>query len=321
MITKKDKVYIAGHNGMVGSAVFRCLKKKKYKNIITANRKELNLTDFHKVNKFLKKKKPKLIIICAAKVGGIKINSEKLAEFYFENISIQNNIIHSAFLNDIKKIIFLGSSCIYPKFSKQPIAEEELLNGKLEPTNEAYAIAKIAGVKMCEFYNKQYEKSHNLDYRSVMPTNLFGYGDNYNLNNSHVIPALIRKIHEAKIDNNNLEVWGTGNARRDFLFVDDLAEIIEKLLQLPKKRFFTKSYDNNHINVGSSDEISIKNLVKLISKIIGYKNKVFFNKNMPDGTLRKLLDTKRLNKIIKFKKTKLNLALKLTYLDFLKKEA
>ena len=193
MISKKDRIFVAGHNGMVGSAIVKCLKKNKYKNIITVNRKKLNLTDFVKVKNFIKRKKPKIIIICAAKVGGIKINNEKPAEFYYENISIQNNLIHSAFLNNIRKIVFLGSSCIYPKYSKQPIQEEELLSGDLEPTNEAYAIAKIAGLKMCEFYNRQYEKTHNLDYRSLMPTNLFGYGDNYDLNDSHVIPALIRK--------------------------------------------------------------------------------------------------------------------------------
>ena len=199
MISKNDKIFLAGHNGMVGSSVLRYLKNKNYKKLLIANRKKLDLTLFNEVNYFLKKKKPKMIIICAAKVGGIKVNNEKPAEFYYNNISIQNNLIHSAFLNGIKKIIFLGSSCIYPKNSRQPIEEESLLKGELEATNEAYAIAKIAGVKMCEFYNRQYKKSHNLDYRSLMPTNLFGYGDNYDLNSSHVIPALIKKIHEAKV--------------------------------------------------------------------------------------------------------------------------
>ena len=318
MISKKDRIFVAGHNGMVGSAIVKCLKKNKYKNIITVNRKKLNLTDFVKVKNFVKRKKPKIIIICAAKVGGIKINNEKPAEFYYENISIQNNLIHSAFLNNIRKIVFLGSSCIYPKYSKQPIQEEELLSGDLEPTNEAYAIAKIAGLKMCEFYNKQYEKTHNLDYRSLMPTNLFGYGDNYDLNDSHVIPALIRKIHEAKIKNKTLEVWGTGKAKRDFLFVDDLALVVEKLLRVSKKKFYLNGFKNKHLNIGSSEEISIKKLIEILSKIIGFKNKILFRKNMPDGTLRKLLNTKKLRKIIKFKKTKLENALKLTYLDYLK---
>tara|TARA_B100000035_G_C21016620_1_gene562149 strand:- start:662 stop:1627 length:966 start_codon:yes stop_codon:yes gene_type:complete len=318
MISKKDRIFVAGHNGMVGSAIVKCLKKNKYKNIITVNRKKLNLTDFVKVKNFVKRKKPKIIIICAAKVGGIKINNEKPAEFYYENISIQNNLIHSAFLNNIRKIVFLGSSCIYPKYSKQPIQEEELLSGDLEPTNEAYAIAKIAGLKMCEFYNKQYEKTHNLDYRSLMPTNLFGYGDNYDLNDSHVIPALIRKIHEAKIKNKTLEVWGTGKAKRDFLFVDDLASVVEKLLRVSKKKFYLNGFKNKHLNIGSSEEISIKKLIEILSKIIGFKNKILFRKNMPDGTLRKLLNTKKLRKIIKFKKTKLENALKLTYLDYLK---
>ena len=318
MISKKDRIFVAGHNGMVGSAIVKCLKKNKYKNIITINRKKLNLTEFVKVKNFIKKKKPKIIIICAAKVGGIKINNEKPAEFYYENISIQNNLIHSAFLNNIRKIIFLGSSCIYPKYSKQPIQEEELLSGDLEPTNEAYAIAKIAGLKMCEFYNKQYEKTHNLDYRSLMPTNLFGYGDNYDLNDSHVIPALIRKIHEAKINNKTLEVWGTGKAKRDFLFVDDLASVVEKLLRVSKKKFYSNGFKNKHLNIGSSEEITIKKLVTILSKIIGFKNKILFSTNMPDGTLRKLLNTKKLRKIINFKKTKLENALKLTYLDYLK---
>ena len=318
MISKKDRIFVAGHNGMVGSAIVKCLKKNKYKDIITTDKKKLNLTEFVKVKSFIKKKKPKIIIICAAKVGGIKINSEKPAEFYFENISIQNNLIHSAFLNNIRKIIFLGSSCIYPKYSKQPIKEEELLSGYLEPTNEAYAIAKIAGLKMCEFYNKQYKKSHNLDYRSLMPTNLFGYGDNYDLNDSHVIPALIRKIHEAKIKDKTLKVWGTGKAKRDFLFVDDLATAVEKLLRVSKKKFYLNGFKNNHLNIGSSEEISIKKLVIILSKIIGFKNNILFNHSMPDGTIRKLLNTKKLKKIINFKKTKLENALRLTYLDYLK---
>jgi GDP-L-fucose synthase len=317
MISKKDKVFIAGHNGMVGGAIFRCLKDKKYKNLITASKKDLDLTVFNKVNNFLKKNKPKIIIICAAKVGGIKINNEKPAEFFFENISIQNNLIHSAFLNNIKKIIFLGSSCIYPKNSIQPIKEEYLLKGKLEPTNEAYAIAKIAGVKMCEFYNKQYDKSHNLDYRSLMPTNLFGYGDNYHLNNSHVVPALIRKIHEAKASNKNVEIWGTGKAKRDFLFVEDLAEIVEQILRVQKKNFFLKNFEFNHLNIGSTEEISIKKLVTILCQIIGFKNKIIFNTKMPDGTMKKLLDIKKLKKVIKFKKTNLKKALNLTYLDYL----
>ena len=319
MISKNDNIFIAGHKGMVGSAIFRCLKKKNYKKIIVANRSELDLRDLKKVNNFLKKKKPKVIIICAAKVGGIKINNEKPAEFYYDNITIQNNLIHTSFLNNIKKIIFLGSSCIYPKNTKQPISEDQLLTGTLETTNEAYAIAKIAGLKMCEFYNKQYEKTHNLDYRSLMPTNLFGYGDNYHLNNSHVVPALIKKIHEAKLFNRKIEIWGSGNPKRDFLFVEDLANVVEKLLRISKKKFFNKNFNHNHLNVGSSKEISIRNLAKLISEVIGYNGKLVFNRKMPDGTMKKLLDTKKLKKIIKFKQTDLKKALKLTYLDYLKK--
>ena len=319
MISKRDKVFIAGHKGMVGSAIFRCLKKKKYKKIIVASRSELDLKNYDRVNNFLKKKKPKVVIICAAKVGGIKINNEKPAEFYYENITIQNNLIHASFLNNIKKIVFLGSSCIYPKITSQPISEEQLLTGELETTNEAYAIAKIAGLKMCEFYNKQYEKIHNLDYRSLMPTNLFGYGDNYHPNNSHVVPALIKKVHEAKLFNKNIEIWGSGNAKRDFLFVEDLANVVEKVLRVSKKKFFIKNFDYNHLNVGSSKEISIRDVAKLVCEVIGHNKKLVFNAKMPDGTMKKLLDTRKLNRVIKFKKTDLKKALKLTYLDYLQK--
>lgn len=318
MISKSDRIFLAGHKGMVGSAILKVLKKKNYKDIITVDKKKLDLTSFKKVKMFIKKKKPKLIIIAAAKVGGIKINSERPGEFLYENMSIQNNLIHGAFLNNVKKIIFLGSSCIYPKNSKQPIIEEYLLTGKLEQTNEAYAIAKIVGVKLCEFYNKQYDKTHKLDYRSLMPTNLFGYNDNYDLNNSHVVPALIRKIHEAKISKKKIEIWGTGKAKRDFLFVDDLAQVIEKIMRVSKKKYFKNNYQNNHLNVGSDKEISIKQLVKIISRIIGYNGEIYFNTKMPDGTLKKLLNVNKLKKIIKFKKTELKTAIKLTYSDYLK---
>ena len=318
MISKSDRIFLAGHKGMVGSAILKVLKKKNYKDIINVDKKKLDLTSFKKVKMFIKKKKPKLIIIAAAKVGGIKINSERPGEFLYENMSIQNNLIHGAFLNNVKKIIFLGSSCIYPKNSKQPIIEEYLLTGKLEQTNEAYAIAKIVGVKLCEFYNKQYDKTHKLDYRSLMPTNLFGYNDNYDLNNSHVVPALIRKIHEAKISKKKIEIWGTGKAKRDFLFVDDLAQVIEKIMRVSKNKYFKNNYQNNHLNVGSDKEISIKQLVKIISRIIGYNGEIYFNTKMPDGTLKKLLNVNKLKKIIKFKKTELKTAIKLTYSDYLK---
>ena len=318
MISKSDRIFLAGHKGMVGSAILKVLKKKNYKDIITVDKKKLDLTSFKKVKMFIKKKKPKLIIIAAAKVGGIKINSERPGEFLYENMSIQNNLIHGAFLNNVKKIIFLGSSCIYPKNSKQPIIEEYLLTGKLEQTNEAYAIAKIVGVKLCEFYNRQYDKTHKLDYRSLMPTNLFGYNDNYDLNNSHVVPALIRKIHEAKISKKKIEIWGTGKAKRDFLFVDDLAQVIEKIMRVSKNKYFKNNYQNNHLNVGSDKEISIKQLVKIISRIIGYNGEIYFNTKMPDGTLKKLLNVNKLKKIIKFKKTDLKTAIKLTYSDYLK---
>ena len=314
----KKKIFIAGHKGMVGSAIYKKLKLNGYKNLLVRSRKELDLLNQNKTFQFLKKNKPYFVILAAAKVGGIKDNAKNKDRFIYENLQIQNNIIHGSYLAGVKNLFLLGSSCIYPKLCKQPMKEKYLLTGPLEETNDAYSIAKIAGLKMCEFYNRQYEKTHNLDYRSLMPTNLFGYGDNYDLNDSHVIPALIRKIHEAKIKNKTLEVWGTGKAKRDFLFVDDLASVVEKLLRVSKKKFYLNGFKNKHLNIGSSEEISIKKLIVMLSKIIGFKNKILFRKNMPDGTLRKLLNTKKLRKIIKFKKTKLENALELTYLDYLK---
>jgi len=292
-------IFIAGHNGMVGSAIYRKLEKSSAHKIITANRKELDLTCQKSVLNFFEKNKINEVYLAAAKVGGIYSNSTYPAEFIYENLMIELNVIHSAFITGVKKLLFLGSSCIYPKFSKQPINENQLLHGFLEKTNEPYAIAKIAGIKICESYNRQYAKSHRLDYRSLMPTNLYGPGDSYHSENSHVVPALIRRFHEAKaLQKEYVEVWGTGKPRREFLHVDDLANACEVVMNLDKELYekYTEPMQS-HINVGYGEDISILELAKMISQIVGYSGKIIFNKSKPDGVQKKLLDSKIINKI------------------------
>ena len=277
----KSKIYVAGHNGLVGSAIVRELKKKGIRNILTATRAELDLTNQVKVLKFLKKKKPTFIIIAAAKVGGIHSNNTYKAEFIYENLMIQSNIIHSAFLCKIKNLIFLGSSCIYPKKSKQPIKEEYLLGGKLEKTNDAYAIAKIAGIKMCQSYNEQYKTS----YKCLMPTNTFGPNDNYHPLNSHFVPSLIKKIHETKIKNRNyITLWGNGKAKRELLYVDELAKACIY--------FMNKKTKHTLINIGSGKDSSIKDFAKLFLDIIAPDKKIDikYDQSKPNGTQRKVLD-------------------------------
>jgi GDP-L-fucose synthase len=293
----KLKIYVAGHNGMVGSAIIRLLKKKRNVHLITKEKKDLDLTNQKKVYNFLQKEKPNQIYLAAAKVGGILANSNYPAEFIHTNLVIQTNVIHGAFLNGVKKLLFLGSSCIYPKFSNKPIKEEKLLNGKLEPTNEAYAIAKIAGIKLCESYNRQYGKSHKIDYRSVMPTNLYGAGDNYNLETSHVIPALIRKFHEAKIKKDTkVTVWGTGKQKREFLNVDDLAKACIFVMNIKKKIYYRKIKPMcSHLNVGTGVDITIKDLATMIKSVVGYNGVIEFDKNKPDGMKKKLLDVSIIN--------------------------
>jgi GDP-L-fucose synthase len=315
----KNKIYLAGHKGMVGSAILKCLKKYKNK-IITKSKDELDLTKQLDVLRFLTKEKPDQIYIAAAKVGGIFSNQSKPAKFIYENIMIQTNLIDSAFKCGIKKILFLGSSCIYPKYSKQPIKETQLLKGQLEPTNEPYAIAKISGIKICESYNRQYGSSHNIDYRSIMPTNLYGPGDNYNLDNSHVVPALIRKFHEAKIKKESkVIVWGTGKAKREFLFVDDLAKASMYLMNIDKKIYDKYTTPMcSHINVGYGKDITIKELSKLIRKIVGYDGKIQFDTSKPDGTPRKLLNSSIAFKIGWKPRVKLEEGLRKTYRDFKK---
>jgi len=294
---KKINIYIAGHNGMVGRSIHKYLLKKKIGNIITADRKKLNLENLSKVNKFIIKKKPHVIINCAGKVGGIFANNSYPTEFLNENILIQSNLIRSAYLNNINHFINLGSSCIYPKKSKQPIKEKYLLTGSLEKTNEAYALAKIVGLKMCEFYNTQYKKS----YLTLMPCNLYGPNDNFNLKNSHFIPALIKKIIKNKNKENELiEIWGTGKPKREVMHVDDLSSaiyfILKKKLQNDKK-LLNHIKKSSVINIGSGQEFTIKNFAKIISKILDNKNNLKFNKKYPDGTMRKILDNSIIKKL------------------------
>ncbi len=284
-INKQNKIYVAGHKGLVGSAIVRNLKQKGYDNIITRTRQELDLMEPTAVRQFLTQEAPDAVIDAAAKVGGIYANSTYPAEFIYDNLTIQNNLIHGAYQAGVKKFVFLGSSCIYPKMAPQPIKEEYLLTGALEPTNEWYAIAKIAGIKMCQAYRKQY----GFDAISLMPTNLYGPGDNFDLQNSHVLPALIRKFHEAKINNaSNVTVWGTGSPRREFLYVDDMADATVYLME--------NYSDEQIVNVGTGEDITIKELAELVKKIVGFNGDLVFDTSKPDGTPRKLLDVSYLKK-------------------------
>ena len=294
----KPKIFVAGHKGMVGSAITRLLKNQDVE-IITKDRTELDLLNQGSVQKFFEHKKIDQVYLAAAKVGGIHANSSYPADFIYENLMIQTNVIHSAFLNGVKKLLFLGSSCIYPKYANQPMKEEELLAGKLEPTNEPYAIAKIAGIKMCESYNRQYGKSKDIDYRCIMPTNLYGPGDNYHPENSHVIPALIYRFHKAKINNlPNVIIWGTGTPRRDFLYVDDMARASIHLMNLDKKIYYEQTLPLcNYINVGSGEDITIQELAETIKKIVDFKGEIKFDPSKPDGSVKKLLDSERINNL------------------------
>jgi GDP-L-fucose synthase len=306
-VQKDSRIYIAGITGMVGSAIFRKLTELGYINIISLPRKNLDLTNQSQVNKFFERYKPEYVFLCAAKVGGIKANNEFKADFIYENIMIQSNIIHSAKQFGVKKLLFLGSSCIYPKHCQQPIKEEYLLTGPLEPTNDAYAIAKIAGIKMCQSFNQQYDTN----FISVMPTNLYGYNDNYDLNNSHVLPAMIRKFHEAKInDNPHVEIWGDGTPMREFLFVDDLAEACLHLMD--------NYNDCEIVNIGTGEDITIKDLAYLVKEVVGFNGNIIFNSQMPNGTPRKLLDVSKLKNLGWQYKTNLREGIQKTYIDYVK---
>lgn len=306
MMERESKIYVAGHRGMVGSAIVRALEKKGYTNIIKRTSKELDLRRQDKVEEFFATEKPDYIFLAAAKVGGILANSEAPADFMYDNMILEMNVIHSAFQNNVKKLMFLGSSCIYPRMAPQPMKESCLLTSELEKTNEAYALAKISGLKYCEYLNKQY----GTDYISVMPTNLYGPNDNYHPEHSHVLPALIRRFHEAKVNNlDKVVIWGTGKPLREFLYVDDLADACVYLMN---------TYSGNEtVNLGTGKELTIKELAELVKKIIGFKGEITFDPSKPDGTPRKLLDVSKLEKLGWHYKTELEDGIKLAYDDFL----
>ncbi len=315
----KLKIFVAGHKGMVGSALVRILQSQDV-DILTKDRSELDLLSQNDVERFFKDKEIDQVYLAAAKVGGIHANNSYPGNFIYENLMIQNNVIHNSFLNGVKKLLFLGSSCIYPKNANQPMAEEELLAGQLEPTNEPYAIAKIAGLKLCESYNRQYGESHGIDYRSIMPTNLYGPGDNYHPENSHVIPGLIYRFHKAKMNNlPSVTIWGTGEPKREFLYVDDMASASIYLMNLDKKIYNEKiSKSFNHINVGSGEDLTIKELADILKDVVGFKGEIKYDTTKPDGNLRKILNSKKINDLGFKPKINLKDGLIKTYKEFIK---
>jgi len=294
-----QKIYVAGHRGMVGSAIVRNLQAKGFSNIVIRTHAELDLTNQAAVQSFFELERPDQVYLAAAKVGGIHANNTFPAEFIYQNLMMESNVIHQAFVSGVKKLLFLGSSCIYPKLSPQPMSESALLTGMLEPTNEPYAIAKIAGIKLCESYNRQYSDSHGVDYRSVMPTNLYGPGDNYHLENSHVIPALIKKFHEAKINKAAaVVIWGTGKSKREFLYVDDMAAASIFIMDLDQATYGQHTLPmQNHINIGYGLDLTIADLASTIAAVIGFKGEIHFDPSKPDGAPRKLMDSNRINQL------------------------
>lgn len=315
------KIYVAGHRGMVGSAIVRQLLAQGHpaNRIVTRTHAELDLTDQAAVRTFFETEKPDQVYLAAAKVGGIHANNTYPAEFIYQNLMVQANVIDAAFRHGVQKLLFLGSSCIYPKLASQPMREDALLTGTLEPTNEPYAIAKIAGIKLCESYNRQYGESHGVDYRSVMPTNLYGPGDNYHPENSHVIPALIRRFHEAKVNQApSVAIWGTGTPRREFLYVDDMAAASVHIMNLPLSTYSQHTQPMlSHINVGCGHDITIRELAETIAWVIGYAGDIAFNPSKPDGTPRKLMDSTRLNALGWQAQVGLEAGLERAYQDFL----
>ena len=314
-----QKIYVAGHRGMVGSAIVRNLEARGFRNIVTRTHDQLDLTNQAAVQSFFEQEKPTQVYMAAAKVGGIHANNTFPAEFIYDNLMVQSNVIHQAFLNGVKKLLFLGSSCIYPKLAAQPMSEDALLTGKLEPTNEPYAVAKIAGIKMCESYNRQYGDSHGVDYRSVMPTNLYGPGDNYHPENSHVIPALIRRFHEARVSNApEVVIWGTGTPKREFLYVDDMASASVFVMELDKAAYDAQPEPmQSHINVGFGSDVTIAELAKVVGAEVGYQGKISFDSSKPDGSPRKWMDSARLNRLGWSAQYSLEVGLKFAYGDFL----
>jgi GDP-L-fucose synthase len=320
-----EKIYVAGHRGMVGSAIVRHLLMQGVveSQIVTRTHAELDLTNQAAVQVFFAAEKPTQVYLAAAKVGGIHANNAYPAEFIYKNLMVQANVIEAAFQNGVQKLLFLGSSCIYPRLAAQPMREDALLTGTLEPTNEPYAIAKIAGIKLCESYNRQYGQSHGVDYRSVMPTNLYGTGDNFHPENSHVIPALIRRFHEAKANHApTVSIWGTGAPRREFLYVDDMAAASVHVMNLPLDIYSRHTQPMlSHINVGSGYDITIKELAETIGKVIGYQGQIIFDYSKPEGAPRKLMDSTRLNALGWQAKVSLEEGLELAYADFQKNSA
>lgn len=318
---KHAKIYVAGHRGLVGSALMRQLNAQGYSNIVTRTHAELDLTNQQAVANFFEAEKPEYVFLAAAKVGGIHANNTYPAEFMHENLAIQTNVIHQSYVNGVKRLLFLGSSCIYPRDCPQPIKEEYLLTSELEPTNRPYALAKIAGIEMCWSYNRQY----GTQYLAVMPTNLYGAGDNYHLENSHVIPALIRKFHEAKTNNQpTVTVWGTGTPKREFLYSDDMAEACIYVINLPEAQFkpMLAAHRNDGLppllNLGSNADLTIAELADLIKNTVGFNGEVVFDATKPDGTMRKLMDSGRLNRLGWSVYIKLSDGLKLAYQNYMK---
>ena len=320
---EQAKIYVAGHRGMVGSAIVRTLQAQAQSqcqaHIITRTHAELDLTSQAAVQTFFEQEKPTQVYLAAAKVGGIHANNTYPADFIYQNLMVQANVIEAAFQNGVKKLLFLGSSCIYPSLAAQPMREEALLTGTLEPTNEPYAIAKIAGIKLCESYNRQYGASHGVDYRSVMPTNLYGPGDNYHPENSHVIPALIRRFHEAKLANaHSVAVWGSGTPKREFLYVDDMAAASVHVMNLPKATYAQHTQPMlSHINVGFGQDVTLAQLAQTIASVIGYSGQVTFDTTKPDGAPRKWMDSTRLHQLGWQPQVQLEQGLALAYKNFL----
>jgi len=314
-----QKIYVAGHRGMVGSAIVRILQAQGYSDIVTKTHAELDLTNQDAVKAFFEQEKPAQVYLAAARVGGIYANNTFPAEFIYQNLMMEANVIHQAFESGVKKLLFLGSSCIYPKLAPQPMAENALLTGLLEPTNEPYAIAKIAGIKLCESYNRQYGQSHGVDYRSVMPTNLYGPGDSYHPDHSHVIPALIRRFHEAKVANApEVLIWGTGEPKREFLYVDDMAAASVFVMDLAKEVYDEHTSPmQSHINVGFGSDITIAELATAVAKVTDYLGKISFDPSKPDGTPRKWMDSSLLNHLGWQPSMGLTMGLQIAYKDFL----
>ncbi len=322
-IQNPSKIFVAGHRGMVGSAIVRQLLAMGHASgdILTRSRAELDLTEQAAVRAFFAQEKPDQVYLAAARVGGIHANNTYPAEFIYDNLMVEANIIDAAYRNGVKKLLFLGSSCIYPKLAAQPMAESALLTGPLEPTNEPYAVAKIAGIKLCESYNRQYGKEHGVDYRSVMPTNLYGPGDNYHPENSHVIPALIRRFHEAKVGKlPAVAIWGSGKPYREFLFVDDMASASIHVMNLPKELYDAQTLPmQSHINVGFGRDVTIAELALTVGKVVGFTGNIVFDATKPDGAPRKLMDSTRLHSLGWTAKVDLEAGLKIAYADFMTK--